>query len=121
MSMAQRAGLGRSITGSPWFAEIVRSALPMLDGDGTIPITYKSNGLPSSNNADDARSDIAVSYLTDKLVSGAYRLRLTPPPPPLLDSWRLQVPAQRGAFQRHRHAGALLRRRRQVEPCQLVR
>ena len=81
MHMAERAGLGRSITGSPWFAEIVRSTLPMLDGDGTIPITYKSNGLPSSNNADDARSDIAVSYLTDKLVSGAYRLHRSPSHP----------------------------------------
>lgn len=77
MNMAQRAGLGRSITGSPWFAEIVRSTLPMLDGDGTIPITFKSNGLPSSNNADDARSDIALSYLTDKLVNGAHRFQLS--------------------------------------------
>jgi hypothetical protein len=81
MHMAERAGLGRSITGSPWFAEIVRSTLPMLDGDGTIPITYKSNGLPSSNNADDARSDIAVSYLIDKLVNGAYRLHRSPSHP----------------------------------------
>jgi hypothetical protein len=80
MHMAARAGLGRSITGSPWFAEIVRSSLPMLDGDGTIPITYKSNGLPSSNNADEARSDIAVSYLTDKLVSGAFRFGLRQSP-----------------------------------------
>jgi hypothetical protein len=77
MSMAALGGLGRSITGSPWFAEIVRSTLPLLDGDGTIPITYKSNGLPSSNNADDARSDIAVNYLTDKFVNGNYRLQLS--------------------------------------------
>jgi hypothetical protein len=76
MGMAARAGLGRSITGSPWFAEIVRSALPLLDGDGTIPITFKSNGLPSSNNADDARSDIALTYLNDKFGNGAYRFQL---------------------------------------------
>jgi hypothetical protein len=76
MGMAARAGLGRSITGSPWFAEIVRSALPLLDGDGTIPITFKSNGLPSSNNADDARSDIARAYLNDKFGNGAYRFQL---------------------------------------------
>ena len=76
MGMAARAGLGRSITGSPWFAEIVRSVLPLLDGDGTIPITFKSNGLPSSNNADDARSDIAVAYLSDKFANGAPRFQL---------------------------------------------
>jgi hypothetical protein len=76
MAMAARAGLGRSITGSPWFAEIVRSALPLLDGDGTIPITFKSNGLPSSNNADDARSDIALAYLSDKFANGAHRFQL---------------------------------------------
>ncbi len=76
MAMAARAGLGRSITGSPWFAEIVRSALPLLDGDGTIPITFKSNGLPSSNNADDARGDIALAYLSDKLANGAHRFQL---------------------------------------------
>jgi hypothetical protein len=74
LNTAALGGLGRSITGSPWFAEIVRSTLPLLDGDGTIPITYKSNGLPSSNNADDARSNIAVNYLTDKFVNGNYRL-----------------------------------------------
>jgi hypothetical protein len=80
MGMAARAGLGRSITGSPWFAEIVRSALPLLDGDGTIPITFKSNGLPSSNNADDARSDIALAYLSDKFANGAHRFQLPPLP-----------------------------------------
>ena len=51
MAAAARAGLGRSITGSPWFAEIVRSTLPLLDGDGTIPITCAARMLlhPSNN------------------------------------------------------------------------
>lgn len=61
------------VTASPWMADIVRSQLPFLRGDGTVSTTVSSSGddeggaamLTSADGADHVRGQVAVSALSN--------------------------------------------------------
>eukprot|EP00727_Mastigamoeba_balamuthi_P014662 m51a1_g9821 hypothetical protein (2448) ;mRNA; f:1895526-1905660 len=69
-------GLGRGLTGSPWFADIVRSTLPWFKGDGTVPTTAEPTAPHSANGADLERFRIASYALNGTGVCADYELFL---------------------------------------------
>ena len=51
------------VTASPWMADIIKSTLPFLSGDGTIDAAFGTT-LPTSDIADKERAKVALFALT---------------------------------------------------------
>eukprot|EP01112_Ceratiomyxa_fruticulosa_P008570 TRINITY_DN221_c0_g1_i3.p1 TRINITY_DN221_c0_g1~~TRINITY_DN221_c0_g1_i3.p1 ORF type:complete len:970 (-),score=127.20 TRINITY_DN221_c0_g1_i3:171-3080(-) len=78
-SIFKQAGLvdlNRGLTGSPWFSAIIKSTLPFLGGDATLPTSLGGAGDDSSNNADNVRCNITLDALGPRFAYNPYKLFL---------------------------------------------